>query len=115
MKIKNKKKSKSKNMRERVLLFVMERYRWELNHGSKYGYDHLDLIPLINAILSNSDIIVQLSLLDESKYSIIREKQNLIGILNPYSNKEKIKKFNKKKINLFFFKLFFLLKFFFIF
>jgi hypothetical protein len=44
------------NMREEVLLFVMERYRWELSHGHKNGYDHLDLIPLINAVLSGADI-----------------------------------------------------------
>ena len=50
-------KIKSKDMRKRVLLFVMDRYEWELNHGNRYyGYDHLDLIPLINAILSDSDI-----------------------------------------------------------
>lgn len=49
-------KIKSKDMRKRVLLFVMDRYEWELNHGPKYGYDHLWLIPLINAILSDSDI-----------------------------------------------------------
>ena len=49
-------KIKSKGMRKRVLLFVMDRYEWELNHGHKYGYDHLWLIPLINAILSDSDI-----------------------------------------------------------
>ena len=78
------------------------------NYGDHLGIknkEYLDLGAKIlrddNEILSNADIIVQLSLLDESKYSIIREKQNLIGILNPYSNKEKLEKLTKKKINLF--------------
>ena len=52
-------------------------------------------------ILNSSDIIVQLSMLSDDKSSIIKENQILIGVLNPYENKEKLKSLAQKKINLF--------------
>ena len=38
-------------------------------------------------IITNSDIIVQLGLLDDDKCSILKENQTFIGVLNPYDNK----------------------------
>jgi NAD(P) transhydrogenase subunit alpha len=35
-------------------------------------------------ILDNSDIIVQLGLLDDEKNSLLKENQIFIGVLNPY-------------------------------
>ena len=52
-------------------------------------------------ILNSSDIIVQLGMLSEDKISNIKENQTLIGVLNPYSNSEKLEKLAKKKINIF--------------
>ena len=52
-------------------------------------------------IIQNSDIIIQLGLLSEDKLSLIKENQSIIGILNPYFNKDKIKNLLKKKINFF--------------
>ena len=52
-------------------------------------------------ILKSSDIIVQLGMLHDDKISIINENQTLIGVLNPYNNKEKLNMLAKKKINLF--------------
>tara|TARA_Y100000591_G_scaffold115832_1_gene98989 strand:+ start:103 stop:1188 length:1086 start_codon:yes stop_codon:yes gene_type:complete len=52
-------------------------------------------------ILNSSDIIVQLGLMSDEKTSNIKEKQTLIGVLNPYDNKEKLQNLAKKKINLF--------------
>ena len=52
-------------------------------------------------ILNSSDMIVQLGMLSEEKTSIIKENKTLIGVLNPYNNKEKLDKLVKKKINLF--------------
>ena len=40
-------------------------------------------------------------MLSDEKISIIKENQILIGILNPYNNKEKLENLAKKKINLF--------------
>ena len=52
-------------------------------------------------ILNSSDIIVQLGMLANEKISNIKENQTIIGVLNPYKNKEQLEKLVKKKINLF--------------
>ena len=55
----------------------------------------------IKEIISSADIIVQLGLPSEEIISLIKENQTLIGILNPYNNKEKIESMVKNKINVF--------------
>ena len=53
-------------------------------------------------VISGADIIVQLALPSNEITSLIKENQILIGILNPYNNKEKIENLVKKnKINIF--------------
>ncbi len=52
-------------------------------------------------ILISSDIIVQLRILSDDKLLSLRENQSLVGVLNPYDNKEKLENIAKKKINLF--------------
>ena len=52
-------------------------------------------------IITSADIIVQLGLPSEDKCNLIKENQILVGVLNPYNNKEKIQKLSKKKINIF--------------
>ena len=52
-------------------------------------------------ILNSSDIIVQLGMLSDNQSSILKENQILIGVLNPYENKDKLESLAKKKINLF--------------
>ena len=56
-------------------------------------------------ILNSSDIIVQLGMLSDDKTSIIKENQTLIGVLNPYNNKEKLEKLAKKKNKSFFIRI----------
>ena len=50
-------------------------------------------------IINSAEIIVQLALPSDEKLSYFKENQNLIGVLNPYLNKEKIDNLIKKKIN----------------
>ena len=52
-------------------------------------------------VLNNADLIVQLGLLSDEKSSSIKENQTLIGILNPYSNKDKLDNLTRKNINIF--------------
>ena len=52
-------------------------------------------------ILNSADIIVQLRLFSEDKKNTLKENQTLIGILDPYNNKEKIESITKKKVNVF--------------
>ena len=53
-------------------------------------------------ILNSSNIIIQLGMLSDEKTSNIKENQTLIGVLNPYKNKEQLENLAKKKINIFF-------------
>jgi len=52
-------------------------------------------------IIDSSDVIVQLGLFSEDKKELLKENQVLIGVLNPFENKEGIDKLVKKKINVF--------------
>ena len=52
-------------------------------------------------IINSADIIVQLGLLSEDKLSLIKKNQTLIGVLDPYNNKEKIDNLAKENINIF--------------
>ena len=45
-----------------------------------------------------SDIIVQLGILSDDNINKMNENQTLIGVLNPYDNKEKLEKLLKKLI-----------------
>jgi NAD(P) transhydrogenase subunit alpha len=78
------------------------------NYGSHLGIrdkEYLDLGVKISKndteIINNSDVVVQLGILSDDKSSLLRENQSLIGVLNPYDNKEKLSKLVKKKINIF--------------
>ena len=55
----------------------------------------------IKEIISSADIIVQLGIPSDKAISLIKENQTLIGILNPYYNKDKIESLVKNKINIF--------------
>ena len=52
-------------------------------------------------VIRGGDLIVQLGLPSDDIISLIKENQTLIGILNPYNNKEKIDILIKDKINIF--------------
>ena len=52
-------------------------------------------------VIKNSDIIIQLGLLDDDKLSLLKENQTIIGSLNAFTNLEKLKNLKSKKINCF--------------
>ena len=52
-------------------------------------------------VLNNADIIVQLGLLSDDNLLLLKENQTLIGVFNPYINKEKIENLSKKNVNIF--------------
>ena len=62
--------------------------------GVKFLSDDKEIINL-------SNIIVQLGLLSDDKSSLLKEDQTLIGVLNPYDNREKLDVLKDKKIKLF--------------
>ena len=78
------------------------------NYGSHLGFSDdqfkslgVNLLSHDEEIIKNSDIIIQLGLLNDEKLSLLRENQTLIGSLNAFSNKEKLEKLKLKKINCF--------------
>ena len=78
------------------------------NYGEHLGFkdnDYKELGVTISKdkkeVISGADLIVQLGLPSDDIISLIKENQTLIGILNPYNNKEKIDNLIKDKINIF--------------
>ena len=76
------------------------------NYGSHLGFSDKEYSDLgVNTsssdeeILKNADIIIQVGLPSDKNLEYFRENQTLIGVLNPYLNKEKIKSLIDKKIN----------------
>ena len=78
------------------------------NYGSHLGFDDrkykelkVEILNDSKDVIKNSDLIVQLDLLDDDKNNLIKENQTLVGVFNPYGNKEKINDLLKRKINIF--------------
>jgi len=78
------------------------------NYGFHLGFSDeeykslgVNLLDSDEEIIKNSEIIIQLGLLDDGKLSLLKENQTLIGSLNASSNKEKLEKLKLKKINCF--------------
>ena len=78
------------------------------NYGSHLGFSDSDYKNLgvhfldnEEEIIKNSEIVIQLGLPDETKLSLLKENQTLIGSLNVFLNKDKLENLNLKKINCF--------------
>ena len=78
------------------------------NYGEHLGFEDNEYKELgvkiskdEKEIINSADIIVQLGLLSEDKISLIKKNQTLIGILDPYNNKNKIENLVKENINIF--------------
>ena len=78
------------------------------NYGLHLGIEDQEYLDLgvkfkknEDEILQNTDLIVQLGILSDKKISLIKDDQTLIGVLNPYENREKLKNLMEKKVNLF--------------
>ena len=78
------------------------------NYGEHLGFDDNEYMEAgvkiskdEKEIINSANIIVQLGLPSDDKISLIKENQTLIGVLNPYKNKEKIESLAKSKINIF--------------
>ena len=77
-------------------------------YGNHLGFDDknfrdlgVEIIKEEKDIFNKADIIAQLGLLPNEKLSYLKNNQSLIGVLNPFLNREKIDELIKKKINSF--------------
>ncbi len=52
-------------------------------------------------VLSQANLLLQMNLISEENFKKLKNEQILIGVLNPYSNNEKIKRLLDNKINCF--------------
>ena len=106
--------SENKNVEKRVAI-TPETTKKYLSEGfevliSKNYGDHLgfsdneykdlgaNIIDDENKIIQDADILVQLGLPSDEKLKSLKDNQNLIGVLNPFNNKEKINNLIKKKV-----------------
>ena len=109
--------SENKNIEKRIAVTpeIIKKYKslgFEIFLSENYG-THLGIkdetfkeigVKIVKdeiEILNSSDIIVQLGMLSDDKISKINQNQTLVGVLNPYKNKEQLENLAKKKINLF--------------
>ncbi len=77
-------------------------------YGAHLGFSDKDFIDegaeILDGdekVLSEANIILQMNLIAEENFKKLNNEQFLIGVLNPYLNKEKIKKLIDQKINCF--------------
>ena len=83
-------------------IYIVEKYGEHLGFKD-HDYKELGVKISNNEVetLANADVIIQLGLLSEENLSNLKENQTLIGVFNPYANKEKIENLSKKNINVF--------------
>ena len=109
--------SENKDLEKRVSITpeIAKKYiklGFEINLSDKYGnhlgFDEKEYTELgvkfisdDKKLIENSDIIIQMSLIDDNKASLLKSSQVLIGVLNPYENKNKLADLAKKGVNLF--------------
>ena len=78
------------------------------NYGTHLGFEDEDyksqgveIVDDEKVLIESGKIIVQLALPSDQKISLFKEDQILIGVLNPFLNKEKLSGLVKKKISSF--------------
>ena len=78
------------------------------NYGKHLGFEEKEYKELgvkfvtdDKKLIENSDIVIQINLLDKDKTSLLKSNQTFIGILNPYENKSKLDELTKKKLTYF--------------
>ena len=80
-------------------IFLSENYGDHLGfYDSEYKELGVKISKDEKEIIDAADIILQLDLPSEDKAFCIKENQTLIGILNPYKNKDKIDNLIKKML-----------------
>ncbi len=81
---------------------LSENYGKHLGIEEKEYTEHgVNFIRDDKKLIETSDIIIQMSLIDDNKASLLKSNQILIGVLNPYENKNKLEDLAKKGVNLF--------------
>ena len=81
---------------------IVEKYGEHLGFkDSDYKELGVEISTSKSEVLNSADIIIQLGLLSDENILNLKENQTLVGVFNPYLNKEKIENLSKKNINIF--------------
>ncbi len=70
-------------------------------NDKEYEVEGAKILNSENEIVANSNAIIQMNILDDDNLKKLKEKQILIGVLNPYKNEKKLKELATNKINCF--------------
>ena len=85
-----------------VEIFINKNYGIHLGfHDNDYKEKGVQILNDVNEVINNSNSLLQVNLPEINYIEKLRENTSLIGIFNPYGNKEKINLLLKKKINTF--------------
>jgi len=71
-------------------------------HDNDYKEKGVQILNEVDEVINNSNFLLQVNLPEINYIKKLRENTSLMGIFNPYGNKEKIDLLLKKKINIFF-------------
>jgi NAD(P) transhydrogenase subunit alpha len=83
-------------------VIIVENYGEHLGFkDSNYKELGVKIYASKSKVLNSADIIIQLGLLQDEDLLNLNENQTLVGVFNPYNNKEKIEHLLKKNINIF--------------
>ncbi len=66
-----------------------------------YKAEGAKFYPTEDEVLSNSNVITQMSILNDDNLKKLKKDQILIGVLNPYENEKKLKEITSKNIKCF--------------
>ena len=85
-----------------VEIFINKNYGIHLGfHDTDYKKKGVQILNNIDEVIGNCNSLLQVNLPEINYIEKVKENTSLIGIFNPYGNKEKINLLLKKKINIF--------------
>jgi len=85
-----------------VEIFINKSYGIHLGlHDNDYKEKGVQILNNIDEVINNCNSLLQVNLPEINYIEKLRENTSLIGVFNPYGNKEKIDLLLKKKINIF--------------
>ena len=70
-------------------------------NDNEYQSEGAKIFSNSNEVITSSDAIIQLNILEDENLNLLKENQFLIGVLNPFFNDKKFKNLNLKKVNCF--------------
>ena len=85
-----------------IEVYLTKNYALHLGiSDDEYKNQGAKIFDKVDDIISNSDAIIQMNILDDANLNKLKKGQILIGVLNPYDNEVKLKEVTSKSVNCF--------------